>query len=544
MKRILMVLILTLFLTPTITANIVKVEQYLQNNTNDKTLNKFPYKQYVKNFNFKMFKDDLMLLKTKNITDFIFIENTLTLYFKSVEKKSSIDFLTENYKISEAFYNIYKSDSIRYFSFGIVQNVILSDISSKLQNEINKKTINPNNEDVDKLINNLSIQHYSIHVKKNIFEKTWYHFRHGNFNYILRKAFSAYLKETLLIILLVLILITILNFTFYFIKKRINMNALKIFKKVFVLVFIYFFLSSNISIDNTFTDTSNNKVLNILDETFIDSFHHGEVNIYKLKQNYEDYGQVVWLNRSLTKRIKVKYFASGDAYTKYLDWKKSATTNKIILVCSGAYSTAFKKSDNSTPVGLTVDNGVIVNRSLQLQMDGLAIIYATGGIAVSNIEEKNLNVGSPLNKTIDLNNIFHRIEFLDWCVNEDATIFQTHLLGWKNYLNFNKTDADKANNRIVSRRLFALVKDKISGNVQYVIFNITKDVKLWDASNEALSYIKNQRNMEVIALLNLDTGALDCLSTFDENGYELGYIKGNENKNFSETTNLIVFYRE
>ena len=45
------------------------------------------------------------------------------------------------------------------------------------------------------------------------------------------------------------------------------------------------------------------------------------------------------------------------------------------------------QSVNTKPVGLTIDNGNIVNGALT-NMDGLVIVYATGGVVVSNLEEK------------------------------------------------------------------------------------------------------------------------------------------------------------
>ncbi len=536
MKKQLIVVLCVLCSIQKIIAGNAIFDQYLQNNFEDKTLSKFPYEQYVKNLDFKIFKDDLMYLKKKNISDQIFIRNTLTLYIKSVENKKSIDFLIEHYKISEDFYKIYKSDSIHFISFGTVQNVILGHISFKLQNEIDKNNIDPNDENVEKLIHNLSSQHYLIHVKPPLWKKVWHYLKQGQLNYVMRKAFSSYLKETLLIILIFLILISIVFFIYIFLKKRKKMKSVKKHLLISLISVLSIFLCSNISIDElepTLKQTKQAKQALSLEESLQTSFYNDEVNVYQLTQNSSLYGYAVWFSRQ-SQKTKVKYFAKKNAYSNYLTWKK---TKRILLVCSGAYSTSFN-INIALPVGLTVDDGEKINATLQNDMDGLAIVYATGGIAVSNIKENNLYVGS-LNTTLNLNNDIDRNTFIEWSTKERATVFQTHLLGWKNFLNISSTNSAA---RVDKRRLLALIKDRM-GVVQYVVFNTATQVRLWDAANETLNYLKD-KNVEIIAILNLEAGGLDCSSTFNEAGQEISYLRGGTNDNFSKTTNLIVFYRD
>jgi len=55
-----------------------------------------------------------------------------------------------------------------------------------------------------------------------------------------------------------------------------------------------------------------------------------------------------------------------------------------------------------------------------------------------------------------------------------------------------------------------------------------------------LEYLKYSKDMEVVAILNLDTGDYNILKIFDQTEVELTDIKGS--KDIRKATNLVVYY--
>ncbi|MEM9991906.1 MAG: hypothetical protein AAF738_09085, partial [Bacteroidota bacterium] len=144
------------------------------------------------------------------------------------------------------------------------------------------------------------------------------------------------------------------------------------------------------TVDNTLPPTP---VANFTESNACTSSFEGEVTTHKIYDGYSEVGHSIWMSRK-TQRLKAKYFAhkqddnnGGTKYvhSRYGDWRGG---KYVVLKSSGAYASGWKGSD--VPVGITVDNGIVVNRSYYNKMDGLVIVYATGGIAVSNIEDGNL----------------------------------------------------------------------------------------------------------------------------------------------------------
>ncbi len=64
-------------------------------------------------------------------------------------------------------------------------------------------------------------------------------------------------------------------------------------------------------------------------------------------------------------------------------------------------------------------------------MDGLIIVYATGGIVASDIESEYLFLQS-VNEQIDVLSYQDLTEMLSWAQSEDATIVQTQLVVHEN----------------------------------------------------------------------------------------------------------------
>lgn len=181
-------------------------------------------------------------------------------------------------------------------------------------------------------------------------------------------------------------------------------------------------------------------------------------------------------------------------------------------------------------VGLTVDNGRIVNRNIEYTMDGLVIVYATGGIVVSDIENKNLKIGG---KTISV--IEDKTELLDWAAKNQATIFQTQLLAYENTLRISR--AGRKHER--ERRFLALAQSPGRG-LYHIVFNLPQNKYLFDAARDVFYFLKETENMEVVALLNLDTGAYNVMELYKDNEQRDFSINGETDIKVS--TNLIVYH--
>ncbi len=271
-----------------------------------------------------------------------------------------------------------------------------------------------------------------------------------------------------------------------------------------------------------------------LSENLYKSFFNEKVRAYKIDYESDYIGQSVWISRK-EQKINAKYFAykqfGKSIHDRYADWKEG---KKLVLSCSGAYT--YSKHDES-PTGITVDNGNIVNRSIRDDMDALVLVYATGGIAVSDLDEGDLYLGS-LNKKVNIRDRNDKYEFLNWAEEEEATVFQSHLLAYTNNLRIDEdSDRDRAHRRILS-----LVRDK-NGELFHVIFNIREDVRLYDISYNLFHYLRDRDN-EVIAMVNLDTGAYDILEVYDEDNDKIDGIHGDRSFSIRKATNLITYYYE
>jgi hypothetical protein len=266
-------------------------------------------------------------------------------------------------------------------------------------------------------------------------------------------------------------------------------------KSLLTLTLIWAFCSS-------FTILNPNGVLPNYSEQLVGSYFENTVNVFKIKDGSRNLGHAIWMNRS-SKKIKAKYISSGDVYSKYTDWSRG---KNLVMTCSGAFSDNLYKGNGALPVGLNVDNGYIKNRTvLKDKMDGLVIVYATGGIVVSDLDRGDLYLKS-LDEKVDIRKDFRaKYQLLKWAETEKATVFQTQLLAYDNEL---KID-EKGRTSSRERRFLALATDP-SGVLYHIIFDIPSSVYLYDGAKNVLEYLKG-KSMDVTAILNLDTGAYNVM---------------------------------
>lgn len=240
-------------------------------------------------------------------------------------------------------------------------------------------------------------------------------------------------------------------------------------------------------------------------------------------------------------RVNAKYFAAQDyqgnsVYNRYQNWKQ--TESNIILVSSGTYM------DNSTPPkpqGLTIDNGVSVNKALIYdRMDALVIVYATGGVAVSDLREGNLTLsggGVDPNRKFNIRGSSRDLyDFMKWAESQEATVFQTHLLVYRNKVEISSTNSSRTARE---RRFLAVGKDSYGDIVHMIVFR-PDNVPLYKGSAETLEFLNKFSEVEVIFMINLDTGYQDVFQFNNPDCSVNQTVKGK--KALSQAVNLLVYY--
>ena len=258
--------------------------------------------------------------------------------------------------------------------------------------------------------------------------------------------------------------------------------------------------------------------------------------------SYKGYSfNVIYMNRGLSgKRIKAKYFAAKDLNTgksvpdRYSSW---AIGKNVICATSGPY---MDSHIDPKPVGLTIDNGVIINESLHNDMDGLVIVYATGGVVASNLEDKDLTVqgGSISGVKLNLFNSLHKTSFVKWCEDRKVSIFQTHLLIYKDELQISSVNSDQSKRE----RIFLAVGNDEDGNLVHCVINSPEFTTLYEGTKRVKQFLNEFKEMEVIFMINIDPSSHGIFEVFNQNGTQNEFISGSQQ--ISRAYNLLVYYYE
>jgi hypothetical protein len=241
-------------------------------------------------------------------------------------------------------------------------------------------------------------------------------------------------------------------------------------------------------------------------------------------------------------RVKVKYFAAKDndgssVKKRFLEWSKN---KNVILYTSGTYMTSCD-ANLAKPDGLCIDAGKLVNQNLSSH-DGLVIVQATGGIVASNLKEGNLTVSTQNapDKTLNLKNSFDRIEFYKWAENNEATVFQTHLLYYKNQLKI----ANNSSQTKAKRRLMVVGKDE-NGILHHYIVYLFSENTLKSATEKIVDFVKVRRDIdEIVFIINLDTGCQDVYEVWNSKGSKLNDQEYKGQSSIDNAANLLVYYFE
>ena len=240
--------------------------------------------------------------------------------------------------------------------------------------------------------------------------------------------------------------------------------------------------------------------------------------------------------------VKVKVFATNEngvsVAERYMKWSQG---KNIILYTSGAY---FGRG--YFPVGICIDNGRIVNNDVvRTGLDALAIVYQTGGIAVADLQQGNLNiVGSNGPITVDVRKPLDAQKFKSWAQTNSATVFQTHLLCFNNDLKTYPSSGGSSANT-ASRRFLAVCQDK-QGAIQHVILNIKEQVTFYDGAKLIKDYLLHPSSIfnKIHFMINLENGMQDVFEYYDGIGNlsTTKYFGGGTP--LTDAQNLIVYYYE
>jgi hypothetical protein len=264
------------------------------------------------------------------------------------------------------------------------------------------------------------------------------------------------------------------------------------------------------------------------------------VTVTKSIYNNESY-TTISMNRK-DKRIKAKYFTASSngksVYQRYLEWSKG---KNVILLTSAGY---IDRYNERIPEGLTIDDGKLINRSIEKgKFDALVIIYPSqggGGIVVSNLIDGNLNATcNNYNRSFNLRNNQDDFEdFIECANNESFTVFQTHLLVYKNELKlFNNSSNTK------QERRFLAVGTTNDGNTIHAITQHPIETTLKEGAQKVFNFLKDKKGFkDIVFMINLDTGRQDVFRFFDKNGNKRDDIIGSEDP--SKAINLLVYYFE
>jgi hypothetical protein len=166
------------------------------------------------------------------------------------------------------------------------------------------------------------------------------------------------------------------------------------------------------------------------------------------------------------------------------------------------------------------------------------IVYATGGLVATNLKDGDLTLGDFPNRKFDLRkSSLDKSTFQNWCEQNAATVFQTHLLAYKNQLKI----ASNSSNAVAKRMMLAV--GKINGHINHILIRFDKnDLTLHDAARNFYSILKNSYSMDIVYIINLDPGAQDVFKLYDSDGDTDYRMYGTQD--IDKAANLLVYYYE
>ena len=244
-------------------------------------------------------------------------------------------------------------------------------------------------------------------------------------------------------------------------------------------------------------------------------------------------------------KIGVKYFATN-SYDRLTEWKRD---KEILLITSAGYMDGWNA--NAKPVGLSVDDGQIINRSASFDMDGLVLFYNVapqkGGISIFDMDKKYVNLEYPAKSgSYQLfdprDNITDRSKFLNVAVELGLSVLQTHFVySEKKTQEENFENIYQGNER--ERRYLAItIKDN---DVHHIVIDVPDAIKLLEGANDTKNILEYLGH-KVIYILNLETGNVNFLRSSTDgqitNLNEQNGLTQREAQLLQDWGNYIVWY--
>jgi len=196
---------------------------------------------------------------------------------------------------------------------------------------------------------------------------------------------------------------------------------------------------------------------------------------------------------------------------------------------------------NNFPVGLTIEHGILVNKNLE-RFNGLVGKTINNFVHIYDLSEKFIDIMfySYKNKC-DLKNVADFKEFIGGMSDCESSIFQTHLLYYKD-VNF--VDSIGANKSRRNRLFLAKVKSTTTNLEQLVVIDL-KDTygTLKECVTFTLNVLQDERRNKIEWIINLDGGYDYCLNVFNLESQQ-SIIQKRSKKELCEQGQLLVYFYE
>ena len=365
------------------------------------------------------------------------------------------------------------------------------ELASKIQYLITQG--NHQKEEYAKYIDVLEEHGYVFFEKPNNVTKTINYLKRGEFSYVFKKLTGTYKYEFISFITILVVAL----FLFYRLLIRKKFTNLK-FQLLFLSIIFYSFGVVAVSEPN-FSD----KRLRNLSNDF-------DINLYQISLEGQEYGAAIWAE---SEKIGAKYLVFNNPFERTQEWGDSGKT--IFVTCAGNYATG---ENNSKSEGLTFEDGRVINRILVRSLDALVLINGQGNFDIYDIRNEPVDVDGD---ELKLHNPIYRQSFIDWVEADNLSVFQTHLLVSDGQLRLN---SQRTNDREAHRRFLAQIQD--NNTLYTVLVNIPQNITLGQATEDMLAYFRDYKKVELIKLINLDTGFYDILEVHDADGNKLNIIEG------------------
>jgi hypothetical protein len=512
------------------------VPRYYEQNNNQtfhnraEFLKSFPYDEYLKTVNLtdcKTLQRDRFFLYTKLGDGDEFLYNLGERFLALFPIKNSPGDLNQKIQIGEALLKPNKGFRREVNEiYLVIGYFILGKVAQKIGQEILQKRYNEGEPERAAIIQRLAKDRVYISREESTASKIAKHFL--DWGYLWQRVQSlvhthkkAAWAMTLVMMFACIILIVI--------GKKGGRNWLKragIAGIIAAIVPLAILLTAPRTASATKTSGPAPTSLKLVQSRFMYPGNNGSDHaeqIFKVLDSGGEIGQAIWLDRGA---VQASYLSFENVPAKYKTYQSG---HHVILATTGGYTNA-----DHQPEGFTTEEGNVVNPVLMPDRHGLALVNE-GGINVLNIksDEFTLPKGPTIKNPKESLSAYGQL--LKWCRSNKATVFQTHLLAYGDLL---LIDPQKADSRVRERRILALARNKTTGQISHVVFNISSQYALARIAAELFGLLQN-RNMKVEAMLNLDVGSYNILYAYDENGNLLQDVKGQID--ISQATNLLIY---